>query len=175
MNLKFFLINRLLFECLFCAAANLEDGDRRDRSTGEASISDFPFPYPFPFSSISPSASALFDSPFQTSSGLPSSTFVMTDRSCWTLDGKLGTCGSVRSCYPNFKLPELSNLETWVLGIRGTCNYVESDGRQVITQRLNVLWLEWFGRLLERCTTNHDRVTVVQPNKNGFTTNLLQY
>lgn len=53
------------------------------------------------------------------------------EKSCWTPDGKMGTCGTVRSCYPHFKLPDLSNLETWVLGTRGTCHYVERDGRNV--------------------------------------------
>ena len=62
---------------------------------------------------------------------MPSGTFMMADRTCWTNDGKMGICGPVRACYPHAKLPDLSNLETWVLGVSGTCNYVEQDGRNV--------------------------------------------
>ena len=56
---------------------------------------------------------------------------MMNEKTCWTPDGQMGRCGSVRSCYPHVKLPSLSNLETWVLGTRGTCHYVEPDGRNV--------------------------------------------
>ena len=74
---------------------------------------------------------------------LPSSTFKMDDKSCWTPDGKMGTCGTVRSCYPHFKLPDLSNLETWVLGTRGTCHYVQRDGRNVRTNIKNcTIWMK---------------------------------
>ncbi len=63
---------------------------------------------------------------------VPGSTTLMTERNnCWTPDGQTGFCGSLRSCYPNYKLPQLNNLEMWVLGTKGTCHYVEPDGRQV--------------------------------------------
>lgn len=99
-----------------------ESNGRQERSAKDEAVNTFPFPYPF-----------AFGSPFgaETSDYVPSNTFFMSGRSCWTHDGKLGTCGSVRSCYPNSRLPELSNLETWVIGTRGTCYYAEPNGRQV--------------------------------------------
>ena len=101
-----------------------EPNERREqRSAKDEAVNIFPYPYPF----------AVFASPFgaELADTVPSNTFMMSGRSCWTHDGKLGTCGSVRSCYPNSRLPELSNLETWVIGTRGTCYYVEPSGRQV--------------------------------------------
>lgn len=83
----------------------------------------FPFPYPFGIGVM----------PYPAGDNVPSGTFAMSgERSCWTHDGKLGKCGSVRSCYPNSRLPELSSLETWVIGTRGTCYYAEPSGRQVL-------------------------------------------
>ena len=70
----------------------------------------------------------------------PAGTFLLTDRACWTANGRVGICGTVRQCYPNVRLPQLSNLETWVLGSRGTCNYVENDGRQVLPILINSLF-----------------------------------
>ena len=64
---------------------------------------------------------------------LPSGTFLMTDQSCWTSDGKFGTCTSVRSCYPNLKLPSTNELDSWILSGRGTCLMTEPDGKQVRT------------------------------------------
>ena len=55
-----------------------------------------------------------------------------SERSCYTFDNKRGYCRSVHECYKLTKLhKEISNLETWILGTRGTCNYVEPTGRQV--------------------------------------------
>jgi hypothetical protein len=50
---------------------------------------------------------------------------------CFTSKGVLGRCTSFRQCYPYFKLPELSNWETWILGMYDTCSYFTSSGRQV--------------------------------------------
>jgi len=66
-----------------------------------------------------------------TGSIQPGGTFMMTDRACWMTNGRVGICSTVRQCYPNVRLPQLGNLETWMLGSRGTCSYVEPDGRQV--------------------------------------------
>ena len=52
---------------------------------------------------------------------------------CFTSKGVLGRCTSFRQCYPYFKLPELSNWETWILGMYDTCSYFTSSGRQVRT------------------------------------------
>ena len=52
--------------------------------------------------------------------------------SCVTFDKKLGTCLSVKECYPYTRVhQDIGNLETWVIGTKGTCHYVEPDGRQV--------------------------------------------
>jgi V8-like Glu-specific endopeptidase len=52
-------------------------------------------------------------------------------KSCLTREGKQGTCRSIRDCYPNTKLSELSDLETWVVGTKSTCYYTTPNGRQV--------------------------------------------
>jgi hypothetical protein len=52
---------------------------------------------------------------------------------CFTSKGVFGRCTSFRQCYPYFKLPELSNWETWILGMYDTCSYFTSSGRQVRT------------------------------------------
>lgn len=88
--------------------------------------------FPFPFPSAEQGDSFSVDVSAGQLSNLPSSsTLLVSEKSCFTTEGKLGSCTSVRSCYPKFKLPQLSNLETWVIGTRGTCHYVEKDGRQV--------------------------------------------
>ncbi|EFX75607.1 hypothetical protein DAPPUDRAFT_107786 [Daphnia pulex] len=62
---------------------------------------------------------------------LPSGTYLLTDRTCWTPDGKIGTCSSVRSCNSNMKLPsKKGEVDSGKLGARGTCVYAEPDGRQ---------------------------------------------
>ncbi|PNF21283.1 hypothetical protein B7P43_G02141 [Cryptotermes secundus] len=50
---------------------------------------------------------------------------------CFTSKGVLGRCTNFRQCYPYFKLPELSNWETWILGMYDTCSYFTSSGRQM--------------------------------------------
>lgn len=55
---------------------------------------------------------------------------------CFTSKGHLGRCTSFRQCYPYFKLPELNNWETWILGMYDTCSYFTGSGRQV---RINEL------------------------------------
>ncbi|KAK7863849.1 hypothetical protein R5R35_003333 [Gryllus longicercus] len=50
---------------------------------------------------------------------------------CFSSKGELGRCTSFRQCYPYFKLPELSNWETWVLGMYDTCSYFTATGRQM--------------------------------------------
>ncbi|KAK4007979.1 hypothetical protein OUZ56_013138 [Daphnia magna] len=62
---------------------------------------------------------------------LPSGTFLLSDRTCWTPDGKFGTCSSVRSCNPNVKLPLQNDVDSGMPSVRGTCHYSEPDGRQV--------------------------------------------
>lgn len=59
-------------------------------------------------------------------------TELSSDRSCKTFDYFPGVCMPVAECYPYTKMHQsISNLETWVVGTRGTCNYVEPSGRQV--------------------------------------------
>jgi hypothetical protein len=108
--------------------------EREERSAGQNVDGKFPFPYPFP-SAASPDFNEYFGVQ-AASSGMPSATFMMPDRTCWTPEGKRGICGTLRACYPHVKLPDLSNLETWVIGVSGTCNYVEQDGRNVSNSSL---------------------------------------
>ncbi|XP_076764986.1 proclotting enzyme [Xylocopa sonorina] len=55
--------------------------------------------------------------------GIPSS------ESCLTLKGEVGRCISFKECYPYFKVPDLSPLDGWVLGIYDTCSYVKDNGQ----------------------------------------------
>ena len=70
-----------------------------------------------------------------------------SERSCYTFDNKRGYCRTVQECYKLTKLhQQISNLETWILGTRGTCNYVEPTGRQVrqcFNSDVSVLMLEF--------------------------------
>jgi hypothetical protein len=50
---------------------------------------------------------------------------------CFTGKGVLGKCTSFRQCYPYFKVPELNNFESWILGMYDTCSYYTAQGRQV--------------------------------------------
>ena len=63
---------------------------------------------------------------------LPSSTSLPSERACWTVEGNLGTCGSIRDCYPSIRLPESNNVNKWIIDSRGSCNYAKSNGKQVI-------------------------------------------
>uniref|UniRef100_A0A0N7ZK69 Putative Transmembrane protease serine 11D n=1 Tax=Daphnia magna TaxID=35525 RepID=A0A0N7ZK69_9CRUS len=53
------------------------------------------------------------------------------ERSCFTRDGRFGSCMTIRSCYPNIKLPQLRHLGPWTTAIRGTCNYFAEDEKMV--------------------------------------------
>ncbi|XP_032786100.1 serine protease 44 [Daphnia magna] len=56
---------------------------------------------------------------------------MLSERSCFTRDGNLGYCTSVRSCYPTLALPPLHQAETWAILSSGTCHYARDDGFQV--------------------------------------------
>lgn len=63
------------------------------------------------------------------------------DRSCLTFDRRAGVCKPVHECYPYTKAHQtLGNLETWVIGTLGTCNYVEPQGRQVSWSLCSSKW-----------------------------------
>ncbi|GLV37602.1 lethal (2) k05911 [Carabus blaptoides fortunei] len=49
---------------------------------------------------------------------------------CLSNKGVVGRCTPFRQCYPYFKLPELGNWDTWILGMYDTCSYFTSQGRQ---------------------------------------------
>ena len=54
------------------------------------------------------------------------------DKSCTTFDNQPGICRTAKQCYPYFRLHDsIDNLESWVLGTKGRCNYQEPSGRQV--------------------------------------------
>uniref|UniRef100_A0A146KWK6 Phenoloxidase-activating factor 2 n=2 Tax=Lygus hesperus TaxID=30085 RepID=A0A146KWK6_LYGHE len=50
---------------------------------------------------------------------------------CYTSKGNFGRCTSFRQCFPYFKLPELNNWESWVLGMYDTCTYFTATGKQM--------------------------------------------
>ncbi|KAK9890287.1 hypothetical protein WA026_010390 [Henosepilachna vigintioctopunctata] len=54
-----------------------------------------------------------------------------TNGPCFTSKGVLGRCTPFRQCYPYFKLPELNNWDTWILGMYDTCSYYTQQGRQM--------------------------------------------
>lgn len=60
------------------------------------------------------------------------STALIAAGPCFDNKGILGKCMPFRKCYPYFKLPELNNWDTWVLGMYDTCSYYTAQGRQVI-------------------------------------------
>ncbi|CAH0561955.1 unnamed protein product [Brassicogethes aeneus] len=55
----------------------------------------------------------------------------LTTTPCITSKGALGKCTGFRQCYPYFKLPELNNWDSWVLGMYDTCSYYTAQGRQM--------------------------------------------
>jgi len=55
----------------------------------------------------------------------------VSERACWTRESRTGTCMSIRECYPFVRFPDLTNLETWAIGTKGSCHYEEPSGRQV--------------------------------------------
>ena len=64
------------------------------------------------------------------------------ERSCLTFDNLPGVCTPVQECYPYTKAHQLENLDTWVIGTKGTCNYHEPTGRQVRPSHMNSI--NWF-------------------------------
>jgi hypothetical protein len=71
------------------------------------------------------------DDEYYQSTNLPSNTFMLKERSCFTNEGSIGSCTSLRSCYPTFKLSQVNQEEMWVMFTRGTCSYGGENGRQV--------------------------------------------
>lgn len=55
----------------------------------------------------------------------------LTAGPCFNNKGVLGRCTSFRECFPYFKLPDLGNWDTWVLGMYDTCSYFSNQGRQM--------------------------------------------
>ncbi|XP_046452577.1 chymotrypsin-1-like [Daphnia pulex] len=54
------------------------------------------------------------------------------DRSCLTFDRQAGVCLPISECYPYTKVHKtINNHESWVIGSRGTCNYVEPGSKQI--------------------------------------------
>ncbi|KAF3420870.1 hypothetical protein E2986_00998 [Frieseomelitta varia] len=54
---------------------------------------------------------------------------VSNSDSCLTSKGEVGRCTSFKECYPYFKIPDLSALDGWVLGVYDTCSYVRDNGQ----------------------------------------------
>ncbi len=73
------------------------------------------------------------DDEYYQSTNLPSNTFMLKERSCFTKEGSIGSCTSLRSCYSTMKLlPLVNQEELWVMFTRGTCSYGGENGRQVL-------------------------------------------
>ncbi|XP_057380527.1 chymotrypsin-like elastase family member 2A [Daphnia carinata] len=66
-----------------------------------------------------------------TGSQRQNNTTLMDERSCYTAEGRFGSCMPLRSCYPASKLPQLSNLQVWTMITRIPCSYAVTDGRQI--------------------------------------------
>lgn len=49
---------------------------------------------------------------------------------CITSRNHIGTCTTYRSCYPYFKIPDITIWESWILGNYDTCSFFNEDGRQ---------------------------------------------
>ncbi|XP_046451011.1 trypsin-1-like isoform X1 [Daphnia pulex] len=71
------------------------------------------------------------DDEYYQSTNLPSNTFMLKERSCFTNEGSIGTCTSLRSCYPTIKLSQVNQEEMWVMFTRGTCSYGGENGKQM--------------------------------------------
>ncbi|XP_029046484.2 proclotting enzyme-like isoform X2 [Osmia bicornis bicornis] len=54
---------------------------------------------------------------------------ISKSESCLTSKGDIGRCTSFKECYPYFKIPDLSALDGWVLGVYDTCSYVRDNGQ----------------------------------------------
>ncbi|XP_054010459.1 proclotting enzyme-like isoform X2 [Hylaeus anthracinus] len=54
---------------------------------------------------------------------------ISSRESCLTSKGEVGRCASFKECYPYFKIPDLSALDGWVLGVYDTCSYVRESGQ----------------------------------------------
>ncbi|KAI9554694.1 hypothetical protein GHT06_019970 [Daphnia sinensis] len=59
---------------------------------------------------------------------MQNTTIMMDERSCYTTEGRFGSCMSLRSCYPT---SILNNLETWSVIIRIPCSYLVEGGKQI--------------------------------------------
>ncbi|KAI9553935.1 hypothetical protein GHT06_019206 [Daphnia sinensis] len=59
----------------------------------------------------------------------PSNTW-LEGRSCLTIDGTLGTCGSIQDCYPNIRLHGSSVAAKWITNAQGSCSYSKTNGKQ---------------------------------------------
>ncbi|XP_003701884.2 proclotting enzyme [Megachile rotundata] len=53
---------------------------------------------------------------------------ISNSETCLTSKGEVGRCTSFKECYPYFKIPDLSALDGWVLGVYDTCSYMRENG-----------------------------------------------
>lgn len=57
--------------------------------------------------------------------------YELTERSCLTSGGDIGSCGTINDCYPNIRLPVLNNVDRWIFGLQDKCSYQETQGKEV--------------------------------------------
>lgn len=67
------------------------------------------------------------------SSNLPSNTFMLKKRSCFTSNGRLSSCLPISDCYEKMRSPQRNQLEMWAILTSDACQYTGEDGNQVIT------------------------------------------
>lgn len=71
------------------------------------------------------------DGGFYQSSHLPSNTFMLKEKSCFTRHGSFGSCSPIRACYTLTRLPHVNQLDLWAVLTSGTCQYADEDGNEV--------------------------------------------
>ncbi|EFX75604.1 hypothetical protein DAPPUDRAFT_323225 [Daphnia pulex] len=100
-----------------------------------------------------------FSYPTSDQLALPSRTSLLSERACRTVDGNLGTCGSIRDCYPGIRMPESKNVEKWIINSSGGCSYAKSNGKEL------------FGLCCSRQTTIRANTTTTNATASTSTTN----
>jgi len=61
----------------------------------------------------------------------PSAVQAPLNQACVTKDGKYGYCMTLKECYPERKIFNISAEDTWVMGLLNTCSINTRKGRQV--------------------------------------------
>lgn len=87
------------------------------------------FEYIVPEPSLARSARQLFFTTVQHPSTGPTWAF-RNGNTCITSRNHIGTCTTYRSCYPYFKIPDITIWDSWILGNYDSCSFFNEAGRQ---------------------------------------------